>query len=529
MAWDEEEVNRRNKRILRRIQAAVIAIAAVAAGVYLTVTFAARPQNIEADNTENSGTETGPGTESTESGPEDLSQDLAQDPQYTVSDESGSEEMDVEKWITSMSSYEKEGIHMGIDVAKYQGIVDWQKVADAGVEFAMIRVGYRTQKTGVICEDTAAKYNLQEAAAAGLDIGVYFFSTAVNEEEAREEADWVCEYIAGYPITYPVAYNCEGFQNSENRQYGMSNEERTDMAAAFLDRVAENDYTPMFYAAKSELEGSQFWDTERLEAKYKVWVARYVEHTQDQPSRPDYAGIYDMWQYTNNGKVDGISTAVDINIAYFGYSEQAGAKKEQEQEKVELGLADLMDFVQTDDVVTAKELTNLRSEPSTRNSDTVVAQLKNGEQIRRTGMDEATGWSRLEYNGQTVYAVSRYLTTDLDYKPAAPSGQEGGSSAGTSSGSGGGSSSNQVTTQAGNTVTFTDTDDWVSPKIEVNLRGEPSTAAGNDTIHYTLKYGEKVHRTGIDEASGWSRVEHNGEVLYAVTSFIYVVEETAQE
>ena len=97
----------------------------------------------------------------------------------------------------------------GIDVAKYQGKIDWQKVKASGIDFAMIRVGYRTQKTGEIFEDPYARYNLQEAQKAGIKLGAYFFSTAVTEEEAKQEAVWVSQILAKYPITYPVSRSQE--------------------------------------------------------------------------------------------------------------------------------------------------------------------------------------------------------------------------------------------------------------------------------------------------------------------------------
>lgn len=138
----------------------------------------------------------------------------------------------------------------GIDVARYQGTIDWSQVAASGVQFAMIRVGYRTQKTGEIVADTNAKYNMQEAQANGIKIGAYFFSTAVTTDEAVQEADWVADYISQYQITYPVAFNCEGFENADSRQYAMTQSERTDMAIAFLNEIYNRGYTPMFYAAK---------------------------------------------------------------------------------------------------------------------------------------------------------------------------------------------------------------------------------------------------------------------------------------
>ena len=127
------------------------------------------------------------------------------------------------------------------------------KVAAGGIDFAMIRVGYRTQKTGEMCVDTNARYNMQEAQKNGIKVGVYFFSSAVNETEAIEEADWVADYISKYQITYPVAFDCEGFTDSASRQYGMSSEARTKVAEAFLQEIYNKGYTPMFYAAMNEL------------------------------------------------------------------------------------------------------------------------------------------------------------------------------------------------------------------------------------------------------------------------------------
>lgn len=178
------------------------------------------------------------------------------------------------------------------------------------------------------------------------------------------------------------------------------------------------------------------------------------------------------------------------------------------------GATTTMSFREVEETVTAKDVTNLRSEPSTTGENTVVAQLKNGETAKRIGINETTGWSRLEYKGGIVYASSRLLTTDLTAKPENTGNQV--------------ADSNTVTTAAGRIITFTPCDDTVSPKMEVNLRLEPSTNQGNDTVHCLLLYGQNVHRTGYDDASGWSRVEYDGKVLYVVTSYIYVVEEPSE-
>lgn len=167
-----------------------------------------------------------------------------------------------------------------------------------------------------------------------------------------------------------------------------------------------------------------------------------------------------------------------------------------------------MTFVECQDTVTPKDVINLRSAPSTVQADNIVAQAANGQVLTRTGINSDTGWSRLEYNGQTLYAVSRYLTTDLTYQPPAAV-----------------SDPNSVSTKDGRTITFIDCDDNISPKEYVNLRLEPSTSEGDATVHCRLNYGEIVHRTGISEAFGWSRVEYDGYVLYVVTSYMYVVEE----
>lgn len=157
--------------------------------------------------------------------------------------------------------------------------------------------------------------------------------------------------------------------------------------------------------------------------------------------------------------------------------------------------------------VTAKDVVNLRSEPSTLDSENVVGQLKNGEVIERIGMNGITGWSKLMYNGQVVYAVSNYLTTDITYETPVATADP-----------------NRITTKDGRTIVFTEVDNYVTPKQYVNLRLEPSTSQGNATIHCQINNGTVVHRTGYSEDSGWSRVEYEGVVLYVVSSMVSSVE-----
>lgn len=430
---------------------------------------------------------------------EEINETDSEDPQVNAA--ADGEQIEANQWITSMSAYETGDVTYGIDVAKYQGIIDWQQVADAGIDFAMIRVGYRTQSTGVICEDPIAKYNMQEATAAGIQIGAYFFSTAITEDEAIEEAKWVTNFIASYPITYPVAYNCEGFSDSGNRQYGMSNADRTDMAIAFLDYIAGADYTPMFYASKNELTNSYQWDTDRLSSKYKIWVAQYGAGME----KADYSGDHAMWQYTNQGRVDGIGQNIDLNIAYFSYSQSATQKSDVKAATVEANLASLVNFTDVNETVTAKEVTNLRSEPSSRSDSTIVVQLKNGETVTRTGVG-SNGWSRLDYNGQVVYAITSFLTTDSNYQPT---------QADTTP-----VVTNKFTEQAedGSTITYTIANENITAKETTNLRSTPSTASG-DTIVGSLSYGQTAVRVGVGD-NGWSKLEYNGQTVYAMTKYL---------
>lgn len=167
-----------------------------------------------------------------------------------------------------------------------------------------------------------------------------------------------------------------------------------------------------------------------------------------------------------------------------------------------------MEFSATEESVTPKDVVNLRSVPSTADDGNIVAQSQNGEVLRRVGVNQDTGWSKIEYNGETVYAVTQYLTADVNYKTQVQP-----------------SNPNRVSTQDGRVILFEDCDDWISPKEYVNLRTEPSTSEGNGSVSCQLQYKEKAHRTGYSADSGWSRVEYDGQILYVVTSLIYVVTE----
>ena len=216
------------------------------------------------DNTDN--------TESTDNSNNNNNEEVSDgDPQKRYTEENGKE-------VTMASLLGDNGAYSnGADVSKLQGRINWMKVAESGIDYVMIRVGYRSDTDGTICEDKYASYNLISAQAVGLKVGVYFYSTAVNEKEAEQEAHWVINYVAGYSITYPVVYRCEDYTSESSRMYGLSNDERTENALAFMNTISEAGYNAMLYAGKNELEGNSQWNTDDIEEQYPVWLASYNE------------------------------------------------------------------------------------------------------------------------------------------------------------------------------------------------------------------------------------------------------------
>lgn len=395
---------------------------------------------------------------------------------------------------------EVEDTALGIDVARFQGVVDWQQVADAGVEFAIIRLGYRSSDTGVIVEDSTARYNMQEAAAAGIPVGVYFFSTAITPEEAKEEAQWVADLVAQYPITYPVVYDCEGYDQPDSRQKDLTKTQRTDNALAFLKTIEKLGYEGMFYASKNEMELDEKWEVSRIQRKYKIWVAQYPEAPYPQTPRSSYSGLHQMWQYSREGRLPGIGQNVDLNLSYFRYDGIEPPKDPTPPEKAQPDVEALLNFRTQEDMVTAKEETNLRSHPSQGEESQVIYTLPRGEFVRRLAVSDS-GWSKLEYNGQICYAVSSYLTTGEE-EPAAPASQESGDSDGD-----------------GIQTVFSPVNYLVTAKEVVNLRSIPSVEREDAEILSQLKHGQYVLCVGISD-NGWSKLEVEGRTCYAISSYL---------
>ncbi len=381
-----------------------------------------------------------------------------------------------------------EGRTHGIDVSKWQGVIDWEKVAASGCDYAFVRVGYRSGE-GEICKDSSADYNLQRAGAAGVRLGVYFFSTAISVAEAKEEASFVLRNIACYPVSYPVVYDCEGFASPDSRMSGVSAKTRSAAALAFLDAVAKAGYDTMLYGNAAELENGAFWDLGKIAERHKIWVAQYPDTAYPQKETPDYGGEFSAWQYTNRGSVPGVEGDVDLSVCYFKKNKASPKDPSASPPAASAPSAASGDsYTPVSETVTAKDEVNLREGASTKSR--VVGVLKNGETARRTGVG-ANGWSRLSRNGETVYAITSYLTTDLGYKPPAP-----------------------ADVVEGNT--FTPVDDRVTAKEEVNLRALPYS--GSEVVG-TLRAGEFLRRVAVSD-KGWSRLEWNGRVVYAVTRLL---------
>lgn len=204
--------------------------------------------------------------------------------------------------------FDSEGVlqsSVGIDVSGRNGDIDWEKIKKAGVEFAMIRAGYRGCFAGMLIEDSRCTEYLEGAAKAGIETGVYFFSQAVTEDEAREEAGMVLEMISEYPVSMPVAIAVEYASGEYSvRADDLSVDERTACAAAFCREISAAGYMPVIYA-------SEEWMSERLDMTalddYEVWL---VEYDADEKE----AEPFEIWQYTNQGKLDGMNGNVNMDI-----------------------------------------------------------------------------------------------------------------------------------------------------------------------------------------------------------------------
>ncbi len=203
----------------------------------------------------------------------------------------------------------------GVDISEWQENVDWEKVKAAGIDFVMLRAGYRGYgAAGNMRRDSCFDEYVIAAYNAGLSVGVYFYSQAITAEEAKDEALFTLGIIEPYRdiISYPVVFDTEYCPVSDARTNvtPISNELRTDMAQVFVDTVRDNGYTPMIYASPSWINDKM--QPERVKAMCDIWVAHWSDTTSFSP--------YTMWQYTETGSVDGVSGNVDRNVSLVDYS-----------------------------------------------------------------------------------------------------------------------------------------------------------------------------------------------------------------
>lgn len=190
----------------------------------------------------------------------------------------------------------------GIDVSSHQQQINWNSVAQDGISFAYIRLGYRGSSEGTLYVDDFFAQNLSGAKGAGIDVGVYFFSQAITEEEAREEARFVLKQLDGASLDYPIAFDMEPSPEGNGRADALTRKEATAIANAFCDEIQKSGYRAIIYGNSYDLSK---YDLSALTGR--IWLAQY-------DGKPDGSISFVMWQYTPKGTVAGISGSVDLNL-----------------------------------------------------------------------------------------------------------------------------------------------------------------------------------------------------------------------
>lgn len=204
--------------------------------------------------------------------------------------------------------------YVGVDISKHTGKVYFPSLKAAGVDYVMIRLGSRGYSTGQITLDENFKENIEGAIEAQLDVGVYFYSQAISQDEAVQEANFVVQNLEPYRgrVKYPIAFNMGFVSNDKSRIEGLSREDKTAVTVSFLDAVRAAGYVPMVYGDKEWLIKEV--DLTKLQ-DYDVWLSQEEEI-------PDYPYRYAMWQYNTDGVLNGIDGGADLNICFVNYSER---------------------------------------------------------------------------------------------------------------------------------------------------------------------------------------------------------------
>ena len=216
-----------------------------------------------------------------------------------------------DKGVITYNEDGKVTTHMGVDASKFQGNIDFKKLKEQGVEFAMLRCGFRSYGNGILNTDSSFDTFAKDAIKNNIKIGAYFFSSAITKQEAIEEADYVLDIIKPYKITYPVVIDFEEISGDSYRQENLTTEELTDIIIAFCDKIEKAGYKPMIYSNLKGFVGRL--DLTRLE-KYEKWFAYYSD-------TPYFPYEFSIWQYTESAKLDGVSgNTIDLNISFKDYN-----------------------------------------------------------------------------------------------------------------------------------------------------------------------------------------------------------------
>jgi GH25 family lysozyme M1 (1,4-beta-N-acetylmuramidase) len=227
----------------------------------------------------------------------------------TQSKDLDSEDKDDTQYKSLLDLEENKGsaIQLGIDVSKWNGDIDWDVVKAEGVDFAIIRCGYRGSSSGWLIEDPYFYKNLQGAKKAGVKVGIYFFTQATNAVEAVEEASAALALIGDIDIDYPIFIDTEG-AGGNGRADNLDVDTRTTVVNAFCKTIEDSGLEAGIYASRNWYLNNL--NTDEL-GGYNIWLAEYRQ-------TPLYEGKYDMWQYTSSGSVSGIEGRVDLNVSYLG-------------------------------------------------------------------------------------------------------------------------------------------------------------------------------------------------------------------
>lgn len=303
------------------------------------------------------------------------------------------------KTYTHHSTFDGRTIINGIDVSQWQKNIDWTKVKAAGIDYAFIRVGYRGYgSAGTLNESTKDTYydtNMQNAIAAGVNVGIYIFSQAITPDEAREEAQYILNHIGNYNVTMPLIMDYEYASDASDggrlKKAKLSKDAATSVCMAFCDTIAAAGYTPMVYANKSMLETQL--NPSALTAKgYRIWLANYTTNTA-------YGGDFDFWQYSSEGKVNGITGNVDMNF-YYSQPTDNFIKKTSVVDFNSAAVAPISDQPYTGSAIKPAVTVTYGGQPLTQNVDYTVSYSNN----------KNIGKATVTITGKGIYQGKKSLT-----------------------------------------------------------------------------------------------------------------------